>query len=213
MKKGSNPCGLYIRINADGEMDGNLTLLRQLAFVINRSAYEKNMHVIEITEGYDQEKAGALVQLVKMEGMVAVVKGSAQRAADLDADGVLLDDAALIADARAVLGEEKIIGLVCRVDRAKARQAVDMKADYVVFGLEGQALPPISLFQWWSVLTEMPAVACGPISNDDTAELVRAGASFLDATDYIKNQEKGVMQGTINMLYAIDLAMESISVN
>ncbi len=213
MKKGSIPCGLYIRIDAGAEMDANLTLMRQAAFVINRSEYEKNMHVIEITDHDRKEEAAALVQLAKMEGMVAIVRGDYIRAAELDADGVLLDDAVKFEEARRGLGEDKIIGLVCGIDKEKAEQALALKADYVAFGLHGHALPPVHLFEWWSVRTQIPALALGPITNDDAGSFVRAGAGFLEATDYIKTQEKGVMQGTVNMLYAIDLAAESVAMN
>lgn len=213
MKKGSIPCGLYIRIDTASEMDVNLTLMRQAAFVINRSEYEKNMHVIEITDNEGKEEAAALVQLAKMEGMVAIVRGDYIRAAELDADGVLLEDAAKFEEARRGLGEDKIIGVICGIDKARAEHAMALKADYVAFGLHGHALPPVYLFEWWAVRTQIPALALGPVTNDDVGSFVRAGAGFLDATDYIKTQEKGVMQGTVNMLYAIDLAAESVAIN
>ncbi|GEM_PF-2583203 len=36
---------------------------------------------------------------------------------------------------------------------------------------------------------------------------MQAGAGFIDAGDYIWSHEKGVMQGAVNMLHAIDLAL------
>lgn len=46
------------------------------------------------------------------------------------------------------------------------------------------------------------------MTNDYCAFWVRAGAGFIDAGDYIWSHGEGVMKGTVNMLYAIDLALE-----
>ncbi len=50
-------------------------------------------------------------------------------------------------------------------------------------------------------------VASDPhMTNDTCGALVRAGADFIEAGPYIRGHEKGVMQATVNMLHAIDLA-------
>ena len=52
------------------------------------------------------------------------------------------------------------------------------------------------------------AVIEGPVTNDYCAYYVESGAAFIDAGDYIWGHGKGVMQGTVNMLHAIDLALD-----
>jgi thiamine-phosphate pyrophosphorylase len=212
--KNPPPCGLYLCIAENPDMDKVLLALRQAAMVINRSAFDRNMHVVELAagpegqgagQGTGREKTEALVQIVKMEGLVAIIKGDAQAAKDMQADGVLLADANAIAPARALLGEEAIIGLACGQDKALAQKAHERGADYVSFG-DAQVFAPIALLNWWSTLSQAPALASGNLTNDDVAAYLAAGATFLDCSDYVWNHPKGVMQGTVNMLYAIELA-------
>ncbi len=216
MKAELPPCGLYFRVEEDPVMDRILPAMRQAAFVINRSDYEKNMHVMEIQpgpEGTARENAAALIQLAKMEGLVAILKGDAATAAALDADGVLLDNAGAVESARALMGD-KILGLVCGDSRMAADRARAAGVDYVTFGVVGSGtLPSPSLFQWWSTLTDIPSLACGSVTNDDAATYVTAGATFLDCSDYVWDHPKGVMQGVTNMLYAIELAFETVRKN
>jgi thiamine monophosphate synthase len=208
--KQAPPCGLYLCIAENPDMDRILPALRQAAMVINRSAFDRNMHVVELAVGQEgkqegRDKTEALVQLVKKEGLVAIIKGDAQAAKDMQADGVLLADPAAIAPARALLGDEAIIGLACGQDKALAQKAHERGADYVGFG-DAQSFASIPLLNWWSTLSPAPALASGNLTNDDAAAYIAAGATFLDCSDYIWNHPKSVMQGTVNMLYAIELA-------
>ncbi len=215
MKQGTPSSGLYLRIRPDAAMDDILPKLRQAAFVINRSEYEKNMHVIEVApkDQPSRESATALIQIAKMEGLVAVLRGDAETALALEADGVLLEDVAAAAAARDMM-KEKIVGAVCGNSRAAADEALAAGVDLVAFGVDGlSSLPPASLFHWWSTRTDIPSLACGPLTNDDAAIYVGAGATFLDCTDYVWEHPKGVMQGVSNMLYAIELASETTKVN
>jgi thiamine monophosphate synthase len=213
MKKGAPPCGLYLRIGPDPAMDKIMPALRQAAFVVNRSEYERNMHVIEVAtgEGEAANKAVALVQLAKMEGLTALMKASADEAAAAGADGVMLEHIEKVEEAREKLGKDAIIALACGISRAIAEQAKEQGVDCVQFGApEASMLPSTDLFSWWSTLTAIPSIAAGPVTNDNAGAYVRAGASFLDASPYVWDNPKGVMQGTVNMLYAIDLAAEEL---
>jgi len=180
-----------------------ITNLRQMAMTINRaSGYEKNMDVVELVyKAEADEEIGDLVALIQAEGLVAIISGLEEFEDIKDADGVLLDDAGLYQDARSILGEDAIIGISCGADKDKAQKAIDMEADFVV--LNGDP----SLISWFSAQSTMMSVASSAgISNHNCGEFVRSGAGFMDVTDYILEHEKGVMQGTVNIMHAIDLA-------
>lgn len=212
VKKGAPACGLYLKI-ADGKpFEDAFRDLREAAFVINRSAYEKNLHVLEVGgDPMDVDSTDRLKALVlggKQNGLVVIVRGHAGLAFAVEADGVLLDKPEDIAAARAVMGEDAIIGLRCGLSRQTAEAAADEGAvDYVCFAaVAGHILPPESLIGWWSARSEIPALVEGNITNDECGRYVRAGATFIDGTDYVWSHPKGIKQGTVDMLYAIDLA-------
>lgn len=217
-KEGAPACGLYLRIVDDKPFEEAFPALREATFVINRSAYEKNLHVLEVggdpadTDSVD--RLNALVLAGKHDGLVVIVREHAALASQAQADGVLLDNPEDIAPARELLGPDAIIGLRCGLSRHTAEKAMNAGADYVSFasGGRGDVLPPESLILWWGAGSETPALVEGSLTNDDCARYVRAGATFLEGTDYVWNHPQGIKQGTVDMLYAIELALDSQSV-
>lgn len=218
VKKGAPACGVYLRIAEDKPLEDANRDIREAAFVINRSSYEKNLHVLELDGESGNAEASqrllALAEIGKKNGMVVIVRGPAWLASAAEADGVLLAKAEEIVQAREIMGEDGIIGLRCGLSRMTAEKAADMGVDYISFasGGRGDILPQDSLISWWSVKSEVPALVEGKISNDDCGRYVCAGATFVEATDYVWNHPQGIKQGTIDMLYAIDLALQSRSV-
>ncbi len=210
-KKGAAPCGLWLRVGPDLALDVLMRDLRQIYFVLNGSNYEKNMHTLEIcaNEG-DPEffgKAMMLFTMARDNGIATILRGRAQQAKELEADGVLLTEPEDISEARELLGEEGIIGMACGLSNDNAAAAYDAGADFVTFGVGGKKLPSADVLKFWTMLTDRPAVIEGPVTNDYAAYFVEAGAGFIEAGDYIWSHGKGVMQGTVNMLHAIDLAL------
>lgn len=184
--------------------------------VNNGSDYAKNMHVVECTVAKDAsqdaiEKASAFVQVSKLAGFVAIVKGDVKYADMLDADGVLLVDLSDIKPAREKLGEDAIIGLSCGADKAKAEAALEQGVDYVTFG-NAITAPDIKLLAWWGTLTDKPAAVIGPITSTSTAgHYAMAGATFVDITSYIPTIKKGPVQAVVNMLDAVDMGASPLN--
>lgn len=199
--------GLYFRVPAKVD-EHTLQAVRQFAFVVNRSNYERNMHVIEIdAANAAADQIALLVTIIQSQGIVAIIRGSAEIAKAVEADGVILTDATQYAPARTLLGQESIIGLSCNQGQSEAEALVKLRPDYIFFGDEpspGLFVP--SLLRWLSQYEDISSVSGGTVTNDNAAHLVQAGATFLDCSDYIWSHEKGVMQAISNMLYAIDLA-------
>lgn len=211
-KKGAPSVGLWLRIGPDLALEELMRDLRQIFFVINHSDYEKNMHAVEIFgNGEDEEfrkKAALMTAFARDAGMATIYRGTPAVAKEIEADGVLLETLDDMPLAREHFGEDGIIGLACGSSQENAAAAHDADVDFVSFGTGTKAFPPPETLRFWTLLSEKPAVIEGPITNDYAAYWVEKEAGFLDVGDYIWAHGKGVMQGTSNILYAIDLALE-----
>lgn len=108
-------------------------------------------------------------------------------AAELGCDGTHVgQDDMTYAEARRLLGDERIVGVTCHDSRHLAMEAADAGADYVAFGAffetgtktpRSRARPEI--LAWWSGITGVPCVAIGGITVANCGPLVAAGADFL----------------------------------
>ena len=115
-----------------------------------------------------------------------IVNDDARLAQELDADGVHLGEHdGGIAGARALLGEDAIIGVSCYDDLDRARAAKAAGADYIAFGafFPSQTKPnarrasPALLRD--SADLGIPRVAIGGITPDNARPLVEAGADLI----------------------------------
>ncbi|NCC21697.1 MAG: thiamine phosphate synthase [Alphaproteobacteria bacterium] len=209
-KAGAPPCGLFLRIRDDGDAQRQFRDLRAFFHVLNASDYEKNLHAVAMLGPRgptgDPERYAAFAALCKLNGIVFMT-GNLRLAGHADADGVVIDSAGDVAVAREMMGKDGIVAVDCGTARSKADAARTNGADAVLLGSEA-ALPPATLIAEWSTTSDIPCIVEGPMTNDLAGEYVRAGADLLDVTDYVLSHEEGVMKGTVNMLYAIDLALE-----
>jgi len=210
-KKGAPPVGLWLKVGPDLALDILMRDLRQIFHVINASSYEKNMHTLEISgpaEDQDfREKAAFLFEIARAAGIACIYRGTPQDAKDMGADGVHVDSIEALKEGRALFGDEGIAGIHCGASSEMAAAAHDADADFVSFGTNGPAMPSPDALRFWTMLSDKPALIEGPVTNDYCAFWVNAGAGFIDAGDYIWSHGEGVMKGTVNMLYAIDLAL------
>lgn len=103
------------------------------------------------------------------------------------ADGVHIgqEDMAY-AEARRLLGPDRIVGVTCHNSRHLAMEAGEAGADYVAFGAffpTGTKQPKTKadpeILSWWSELMEIPCVAIGGITVENCPVLLAAGADFL----------------------------------
>jgi thiamine-phosphate pyrophosphorylase len=91
-----------------------------------------------------------------------------------------------VREARALLGPSAQIGKTCHDSRHFAMEAGEAGADYVAFGAfyptttkPSNYRPDPSILTWWSTLFEIPCVAIGGITPDNSKPLVDAGADFI----------------------------------
>lgn len=132
-------------------------------------------------------QCGALVELLHQSDGTLIVNDDSCLAVDVQADGVHLgkDDESL-ADARRRVGFEKIIGVSCYNDLARARAMQAAGADYVAFGsfFPSRTKPaavraPLELLSRAKSELSIPVVAIGGIDKDNAAGLIERGADAL----------------------------------
>jgi thiamine-phosphate pyrophosphorylase len=104
-------------------------------------------------------------------------------------DGVHVgQEDASYADARRLLGPDKIVGVTCYNSRHLAIEAAEAGADYVAFGgffrsttkdTRRIAGNDPEILRWWSEIMTVPSCAIGGITPENCGVLVEAGADFL----------------------------------
>lgn len=108
-------------------------------------------------------------------------------AAASGADGVHIGQSdASYDEARAILGDNKTVGVTCHDSRHLAMTAGEKGADYVAFGAfyptttkEAKYHPDPEILEWCSSMTILPCVAIGGINQENCTPLIDAGADFL----------------------------------
>lgn len=128
-----------------------------------------------------------LMPIVQRAGAAFIVNDRPDLAAALGADGVHVgQDDASYADARALMGKDRIVGVTCHSSRHLAIEAAEQGADYVAFGAmfptstkDAKARCEIELIQWWAEMMIVPCVAIGGITVDNCRPVIEAGADFL----------------------------------
>lgn len=160
----------------------------------------------ELNEHHDviQRACDVLLPICQEHEISFIMNDDPQLAKACGADGVHLgqEDGSL-ADARALLGEDAVIGVSCHASRHLAMEAGEQGADYVAFGafypttsksakaLEHWGTPEPDILEWWTSLVEMPCVAIGGITPHNCAPLVSAGTDFIAAISSVWQHPQG----------------------
>jgi thiamine-phosphate pyrophosphorylase len=120
--------------------------------------------------------------------------------AELDCDGVHVGEEDMpYAEARRLLGPDRIVGVTCGASRDRAIAAAEAGADYVAFGAFFPSTTKTAtkhradteLIRDWSETTVVPCCAIGGITQQNCSPLVEAGADFLAVISAIWSHPKG----------------------
>jgi thiamine-phosphate pyrophosphorylase len=140
-----------------------------------------------------------LQPIAQDRGVAFIMNDRPDLAAELDCDGVHVgEEDAPYAEARRLLGPERIVGVTCGDSRHRAIAAAEAGADYVAFGAffpsgtkvaKHRASPDV--LRDWSDMTVVPCVAIGGITQVNCAPLVEAGADFLAVIGAIWSYPQG----------------------
>jgi len=131
-----------------------------------------------------RSQAHALAEACKERDALFIVNDDPKLARDIGADGVHVGaDDGDIAQARAIVGDARLVGVSCYDDFERARHAVSIGADYVAFGSffassvkPGACRAKVELLQRGRAL-RVPVVAIGGITSANAKMLIDAGAS------------------------------------
>ncbi len=121
-------------------------------------------------------------------GVAFLLNDRPDLAAATGCDGVHVgQEDASYAEARRLLGPDRIVGVTCHASRHLAMEAAEAGADYVAFGAffptatkespKGKA--DLELIRWWGEVMTVPVVAIGGITVENCGPVVEAGADFL----------------------------------
>ncbi len=156
------------------------------------SALTGGCHVIQYRSKLEniarqRREASDLLGLCQEHGAILLINDNVALARDIGAHGVHLGQNDMpIADARALLGQNTIIGVTCHASLALAMAAQAAGADYVAFGrFFPSGTKPSAPHAPLSVLTEarqqltLPVVAIGGITLDNAPSALAAGVDLL----------------------------------
>jgi len=128
-----------------------------------------------------------LLPIAASRGVAVILNDRPDLAARLGCDGVHVgQDDAPYADARRLMGRDKIVGVTCHDSRHLAMEAAEAGADYVAFGAffptstkEAPTRAAPEILTIWQETMETPCVAIGGITVETARGLAKAGADFI----------------------------------
>jgi thiamine-phosphate pyrophosphorylase len=139
------------------------------------------------------EQARQLQQLCQTYKVPFIINDDLQLAISLGADGVHLGrDDGDCKSARLLLGAQKLIGVSCYNDLARAEQAVNEGADYIAFGaMFATSTKTNTVHASTDLITQakqrytVPLVAIGGITPENCEPVIAAGADLLAAVSSV----------------------------
>ena len=140
-----------------------------------------------------------LMPIAQRAGVAFLINDRPDLAAELGADGAHIGQEDMpYAEARALLGPERTIGVTCHDSRHLGIEAAEAGADYVAFGAffptstkEASTHADVELLQWWSELMVVPCVAIGGITVENARAVIDAGADFIAVSSGVWNHAQG----------------------
>jgi len=145
---------------------------------------------IRLKDAPDEVIAAAvdvLKPIAQARGAAVILNDRPDLAARLDCDGVHVgQDDAPYAEARRIVGKDRMVGVTCHDSRHLAMEAAEAGCDYVAFGAffptatkEAKTRAEPEILTIWQETMEVPCVAIGGITVATAAGLAAAGADFL----------------------------------
>ena len=128
-----------------------------------------------------------LLPIAASREVAVIMNDRPDLAARLGCDGVHVGQSdARYAEARRIVGPDRMVGVTCHDSRHLAMEAAEGGADYVAFGAffptstkDTGFRPDPEILTIWQETMEVPCVAIGGITSANARGLAAAGADFL----------------------------------
>jgi thiamine-phosphate pyrophosphorylase len=153
----------------------------------------------DASEARITEVVRALGPVARAHDVALILNDDPALAARLDCDGVHVGQSdASCAEARRLVGRDRIVGVTCHDSRHLAMEAAEMGADYVAFGAffptstkDAPTRADPEILSVWQETMETPCVAIGGITPDNARGLVAAGADFIAVSSGVWSHPDG----------------------
>ncbi|HEX4097245.1 MAG TPA: thiamine phosphate synthase, partial [Caulobacteraceae bacterium] len=141
----------------------------------------------ELPDSAIEAATHAVQPLAQARGVAVIMNDRPDLALRLGCDGVHVgQDDAPYAEARRMLGPDRIVGVTCHDSRHLAMEAAEAGADYVAFGAvfptstkDVATRAELELITTWQADMHAPCVAIGGITAENACEVAAAGADFV----------------------------------
>ena len=133
------------------------------------------------------EVVGVLTPLAQARDVAVILNDRPDLAARLGCDGVHVGQSDMgCAEARRIMGKDRIVGVTCHDSRHLAMEAAEAGADYVAFGAffdtatkDAPTRAEPEVLTIWQETMQIPCVAIGGITVETAGALAAAGADFV----------------------------------
>ncbi|MBW8816404.1 MAG: thiamine phosphate synthase [Caulobacterales bacterium] len=145
----------------------------------------------------------ALLPIAAARGVAVILNDRPDLAARLGCDGVHIgQEDASYAEARRLMGKDRMVGITCHDSRHLAMEAAEAGADYVAFGAffptatkDAPTRADPEILTIWQETMEVPCVAIGGITVETAREIARAGADFIAVAAGVWSHGEGPAAG------------------
>ncbi|MDP1631417.1 MAG: thiamine phosphate synthase [Caulobacter sp.] len=145
---------------------------------------------IRLKDAPDEVIAAAvdvLTPIAHARDVAVILNDRPELAAKLGCDGVHVgQDDMSCAEARRIVGPDRMVGVTCHDSRHLAMEAAEAGADYVAFGAffptttkDAPTRAEPEILTIWQETMSVPCVAIGGITADNAEGLATAGADFI----------------------------------
>jgi thiamine-phosphate pyrophosphorylase len=153
----------------------------------------------DASEAEITEAIRVLGPIARAHDVALILNDDPELAARLDCDGVHVGQSDTpYAQARRLMGRDRIVGVTCHDSRHLAMEAAEQGADYVAFGAffptstkDAATRAEPEILSVWQETMETPCVAIGGITADTARGLAAAGADFLAVSAGVWNHPGG----------------------
>lgn len=153
----------------------------------------------DCTDDVVKRAAEKLMPIAQRRNAAFIINDRPDLARATGADGAHVGQSDMAyAEARRILGADRIIGVTCHNSRHLAMEAAEAGADYVAFGAffptltkDAPTLASPELLSWWQETFLTPCVAIGGITVGNCSVLIEASADFIAVSGGVWNYPQG----------------------